>query len=83
MSDSSMPDFSAPFVPTRAFGVDAEGRPATVWTLAHGDVEVDVTDHGATLVAVRTPDRAGFVADVVLGFDDVSGYQSDRNQYFG
>ena len=83
MSDSSMPDFSAPFVPTRAFGVDAEGRPATVWTLAHGDVEVDVTDHGATLVAVRTPDRAGFVADVVLGFDDVSGYQSDQNQYFG
>jgi aldose 1-epimerase len=29
------------------------------------------------------PDRAGFVGDVVLGFDEVNGYESERNQYFG
>lgn len=80
---SSMPEFSAPFVPTRAFGADAQGRPTTVWTLSNGVIEVDVTDHGATLVAVRAPDRAGFLADIVLGFDDVAGYESDQNQYFG
>lgn len=70
-------------VTTRHFGVDRSGRPATLWTLRSGVVEVDVTDHGATLVAVRIPDRAGMPADVVLGFDDVSGYESGDNQYFG
>ena len=65
------------------FGTDSNGQPATLWTLRNGTMEVDVTDHGATLVAVRVPDRAGFLGDVVLGFDNVTGYQSDKNQYFG
>jgi aldose 1-epimerase len=70
-------------VPSRDFGVDRSGHPATLWTLRAGHVEVDVTDYGATLVAVRAPDRAGFIDDIVLGFDDVAGYQSGANQYFG
>ena len=65
------------------FGTASNGQPATLWTLRNGTMEVDVTDHGATLVAVRVPDRAGFLGDVILGFDDVTGYQSDNNQYFG
>lgn len=70
-------------VSVRDFGVDNNGRPATLWTLRNESLEIDVTDHGATLVAVRAPDRAGVFADVVLGFDDVRGYQSEQNQYFG
>lgn len=70
-------------VSSRWFGVQKDGRPATLWTLQVPGLEIDVTDFGATLVAVRTPDRAGFVDDVVLGFDDVGGYESDANQYFG
>jgi aldose 1-epimerase len=42
-----------------------------------------VTDHGATLVSLKVADRIGQAADVLLGFDDVSGYESDKNQYFG
>ncbi|MFN3239988.1 MAG: aldose epimerase family protein [Planctomycetota bacterium] len=80
---SSMPELPENAITSRHFGSNSEGRPATLWTLRNGNVEVDVTDHGATLVAVRVPDRAGFLGDVILGFDDVAGYQSDRNQYFG
>jgi aldose 1-epimerase len=72
-----------PDVSSRWFGVQKDGRPATLWTLRTRGLEIDVTDYGATLVAVRTPDRAGFAGDIVLGFDDVAGYQSDENQYFG
>ncbi|MBL8731981.1 MAG: galactose mutarotase [Planctomycetes bacterium] len=72
-----------PFLPSRDFGIAKDGSPTTLWTLRAGGVEVDVTDHGATLVAVRTKDRAGFAADIVLGFDDVAGYESAANQYFG
>ncbi len=70
-------------VHTMSFGTTKEGAPATLFRLRNGDLEIDLCDFGATLVAVRTPDRAGAVRDVVLGFDDVSGYQSERNQYFG
>ena len=80
---SSPTDTNNPSVSCRWFGVDKHGAPARLWTLKSGKLEVDVTDHGATLVAVRMPDRAGFVDDVVLGFDDVTGYESGDNQYFG
>jgi len=80
---SSMPQDSSAPVSMRPFGVDKSGRPASLWTLRSGKLEIDVTDHGATLVAVRTPDRGGIVQDIVLGFDDVAGYESADNQYFG
>ena len=80
---SSMADNDTPPVTSRWFGIAKDGRAAMLWTLRNGNVEADVTDFGATLVAVRTPDRAGFLADIVLGFDDVAGYESSENQYFG
>lgn len=80
---SSMQQDSSSTVVSRDFGIAKSGRPATLWTLRSGKLEIDVTDHGATLVAVRTPDRAGRVQDIVLGFDDVAGYESGDNQYFG
>ncbi len=38
---------------------------------------------GATLTELHVPDREGNFADVVLGFDDLAGYESDHNQHFG
>src|SRR5438128_4913493 len=32
---------------------------------------------------MNVPDKPGKFANVALGFDDVAGYQSDKNQYFG
>src|SRR5262245_8065317 len=76
--------FSGPgSISSRPFGVRRDGVPINAYTLTRGDLEVVVTDHGATLVALSAPDRLGQEADVVFGFDDVSGYESDRNQYFG
>lgn len=80
---SAMPSPSETSVSVRPFGVDHTGQPATLWTLRSDRLEVDVTDHGATLVAVRAPDAAGSLVDVILGFDDVQGYESADNQYFG
>ncbi len=48
-----------------------------------GGLRAVVADHGATLVELHVPDRDGHVDDVVLGFDDVSGYTSPANPYFG
>ncbi len=43
---------------------------------------VDLLDLGATVQALRVPDREGRLADVVLGFDDPEAYRG-RHPYFG
>jgi aldose 1-epimerase len=68
----------------RPFGATADGTEARLFVLRNGrGTEAHLTDFGATLVAMSVADRDGERADVVLGFDDVSGYESDANQYFG
>ena len=47
----------------------------------HG-VEAAVTDFGATLISLKTPDCRGVFADIVLGHDDVAGYEQGK-AYFG
>lgn len=79
MSDST----TAVTVSVRQFGIAQNGTPTRLWTVRGDGVAFDVTDLGATLVAVRTADRLGVVDDVVLGFDSVRGYESPANQYFG
>jgi aldose 1-epimerase len=71
-------------VEVRDFGRTSDGREAHAFVLRNtAGVEAVLTDFGATLVALRVPDRDGALADVVLGFDDVSGYEGKDNQYFG
>ena len=45
-------------------------------------VKAEVTNFGAILVNLFVPDKNGNVEDVVLGFDDVSGYEVNPS-YFG
>lgn len=74
---------AAPPAP-ESFGTTAAGKPVEIYTLKndHG-MTVRVMTRGATVVSVLVPDRNGKTADVVLGFDDVSGYESPRNGFFG
>ena len=48
---------------------------------AHG-LEVAITPWGATIVAIRVPDRNGRLADIVHGFDSLDGYRGNE-PYFG
>ncbi len=66
------------------FGKTSDGKRVDMYTLTnkHGMVAKFIT-RGATLVELHVPDKDGKLANVVLGFDDVAGYESDDNQYFG
>ena len=67
-----------------AFGTCKNGAPARFFELRNANgLRAKLTDYGATLVELWVPDRKGVLEDVVLGFDDVRGYESDENQYFG
>ncbi len=62
----------------KPFGTVADGTEAWLYTVtAEGGMGFSVTDYGATLVSVWVPDRNGCVQDVVLGYDDVSGYEKN------
>jgi aldose 1-epimerase len=50
--------------------------------LIGGGLEAWICTRGATVVALRAPDRRGAMVDVVLGYDDLGGYQGDRH-YLG
>ena len=52
-------------------------------TNANG-MEIKVTNYGATITAINVPDRAGKLADVTLGYNDVAGYiNAVEKPYFG
>ncbi len=65
------------------FGSTREGVPVELFTLtnAHG-LTTTITNYGGKVVTLFAPDRAGVLADVVLGFDDLAGYLAP-NPFFG
>ncbi|HEY8503421.1 MAG TPA: aldose epimerase family protein, partial [Gemmataceae bacterium] len=67
-----------------AFGKTADGKAVDVYTLSNRNgMTAKIITLGATVTELHVPDKSGKTADVVLGFDDVAGYRSERNQYFG
>jgi aldose 1-epimerase len=66
------------------FGKTADGTTVELYTIKNKNgMTAKLMTRGATLVELDVPDKAGKLANVVLGFDDVVGYESDKNQYFG
>jgi len=66
------------------FGKTKDGVAVELFTIKNNSgLVAKVMTRGATLVQLHVPDRDGKAADVLLGFDDVAGYESEDNQYFG
>lgn len=66
------------------FGKTKDGHAVELYTLKNNTgLVAKVMTRGATLVQLHVPDKDGKAADVILGFDDVAGYESEDNQYFG
>lgn len=66
------------------FGKTKDGTAVEAYTLKNKNgMTARLITLGATLTELHVPDKNGKTADVVLGFDDVAGYQSDRNGFFG
>jgi aldose 1-epimerase len=74
---------SASNVNKEPFGETPEGKRVDLYTLENANgVTVQIMTHGATIVSLNVPDRNGKMADVVLGFDNLTDYISD-SPYFG
>lgn len=65
-------------VSRKSYGRTAAGEKVHEFTLQNGnDITVKLINYGATLTSLVTPDRDGKLADIVLGYDDIGGYESD------
>jgi aldose 1-epimerase len=72
-------------VPIRCepFGRLPDGHPVQRYVLTNSNgLEARIITYGGALVSLRVPDRAGALADVVLGFDSLAPYLGDH-PYFG
>jgi aldose 1-epimerase len=67
----------------KAFGKTNDGTPVEQYILrnSHG-LQATVITYGGILQSLKVPDKNGKLDDVVLGFDDVQGYQSGT-AFFG
>ena len=65
------------------FGTTPDGVSVPIYTLTSGQIEVRVTAYGAHLVSVKAPDRTGKMADVALGYDNLSTYMITPSPFIG
>lgn len=59
------------------------GQEVEIYVLTNkAGMEVSITNYGGAIVSLKVPDKAGHLADVVLGYDSLQGYITDKS-YFG
>jgi aldose 1-epimerase len=51
------------------------------FTLQNQDIRVCITRYGARMVSIETPDRAGALGHILLGFDDVAAYEHSGGSF--
>jgi aldose 1-epimerase len=65
------------------FGKTPDGKEIQLYVLTNKNgLEAAVTNFGGILVSLRVPDRQGKLGDIVLGYDSLDGYLSDKS-FFG
>ena len=66
-----------------SFEKEVDGRKVELFMLENDNgIKVYITNFGARIVALCTPDRNGQSADIVLGFDNIDDYIDER-MYLG
>jgi len=66
-----------------AFGSMPDGTAVDLYTLKSEGIEASIMTYGARVVSIKTADRDGKIANVVLGYSAFDGYLDDQKTYFG
>lgn len=64
------------------YGTTADSQDVSLYTLTNGTVTLKITNYGGIITELWIPDKKGVKNDVVLGFDNLQGYET-RHPYFG
>jgi len=70
-------------VKKEAFGSTPDGRAVDLYTLTNAQgMEVRLMTYGGIILSIKTPDKAGKMGDIALGFDTLAAYVA-KNPFFG
>lgn len=76
------PELAPVTVSSKTFGTSTN-MDTLLFTLRNGNgLEVLLTNYGGIITSIKTPDRSGSFADVVLGFNELAPY-TIKHPYFG
>lgn len=67
----------------RIFGYTKDGDNTVLYTLTTPKISLSVSNYGSSLIDLIVKDKEGNPIDIVLGYDDVSGYETDAGNFFG
>lgn len=68
--------------PESDFNTEVDGKPVSIYTLKAGDVVMQVTNFGARVVSLWTPDKNGHYEDIVLGYNNIDNYLNGPGERF-
>jgi aldose 1-epimerase len=71
-----------PLLIALAFQTTVDNRQVELYTLHNGDITMQVTNFGARVVSLFTPDRTGKYEDIVLGYPDIESYIHNKGERF-
>ncbi len=69
-------------IPEENFATEVDGKPVSLYTLRRGKLTMQVTNFGARVVSLWTPDKRGSFEDVVLGYDNIESYIHNPGERF-
>ena len=69
-------------IPEDNFSVSLDGKDIGLYTLKAGKLTMQVTNYGARVVSLWTPDRKGNLDDIVLGYDNIDKYLDNPGERF-
>lgn len=68
--------------PESDFQAEVEGKQVSLYTLQAGDLTMQVTNFGARVVSLWTPDKNGSYEDIVLGYNNIETYLNNPGERF-
>src|SRR5947208_16392739 len=66
----------------RPYGTTGLGANIDEYTVTTAQMEVKIITFGGNVTSIRVPDRAGTLANVVLGFSELEAYEAQKS-YIG
>ncbi|PVY41380.1 aldose 1-epimerase [Pontibacter virosus] len=71
-------------IKSEPFGTAPDGQEVQLYTLTNDSgMTVKITNYGAIVTSIQTPDREGNLGEVALGFDNVDGYVPNDPHFGG
>ncbi|MBE6217115.1 MAG: galactose mutarotase [Bacteroidales bacterium] len=79
---SCAPKSEINLMPAEDFVTVVDGKDVALYTLKNADLTMQVTNFGARVVSLWTPDRNGNHEDIVLGYNNIDQYVNNPGERF-